>query len=163
MEGMRSKRQLLLLWAALVIPAISAVTFEDQKNFFYHDPSTDTPPTGRFNLKSGNSFWFITLIQSKIFIFCSMYTDSYTPPATGGGGGHATPTPSHGGGSYGGTPPTNCGTPPSSGHHTSTPSTPTYHSPPRSNPIPPVTVTPPSITVPSPPTYDPQSPPYTCT
>lgn len=46
---MERKRQLLLLWAALVIPAISAVSFEDQKNFFYHDPNTNTPPTGKFH------------------------------------------------------------------------------------------------------------------
>ncbi|KAI3465892.1 hypothetical protein Pfo_022555 [Paulownia fortunei] len=168
MERKRSKQASVLLWAAvaalfsqnLVIPVMSAVNFEDQKNYYSPDPNARTPPTV-----------------------------SYTPPAHGSGGGHATPTPSHGGGSYGGTPPANCGNPPSGGHHHPTPSPPRgggggyYYSPPTSTPTtptivsPPTIVTPPStptivpgtpttpgITIPSPPfPFDPNSPPFTCT
>lgn len=55
MERKRSKQQLALLWAALLsqsllMPVMSAVDIEDQKNFFNTDPITSTPPTGPFHL-----------------------------------------------------------------------------------------------------------------
>ncbi|KAK4420947.1 Protodermal factor 1 [Sesamum alatum] len=151
MERTRSKRASVLLWAAvaallsqnLAIPFVSAVDFEDQKNFFYTpDPRTSTPPTV-----------------------------TYTPPSHGSGGGHASPTPSHGGGgpAHCGNPQHDPTPSPSKGggsgyYHSppsSTPTTPAIVSPPIVVPRTPST---PSITVTSPPfAFDPNSPPFTCT
>ncbi|GFP78749.1 protodermal factor 1 [Phtheirospermum japonicum] len=83
---------------------------------------------------------------------------SYTPPA------HGTPTtPTHGGGKGG-----NCGNTPSGGGHYHP--TPTPHkggttvAPPTTPTVVPRTPTTPAITVPSPPfSFDPNSPPFTCT
>ncbi|KAL0320441.1 UNVERIFIED_CONTAM: Protodermal factor 1 [Sesamum radiatum] len=160
MERKRSKPASVLLWAAvaalfsqnLVVPVVSAIDFEDQKNFFYTPvPSTGSPPTV-----------------------------SYTPPSHGSGGGHATPTPSHGSygtppancGNHGSgghhdptpSPPKGSGngyyhSPPSS-----TPTTPTIVTPPTAPNVVPRTPSIPGITIPSPPfPFDPNSPPFTCT
>ncbi|KAK4438934.1 Protodermal factor 1 [Sesamum alatum] len=160
MEVKRSKHASFLLWTALAVllsqelfvPVISAANFEGQKNYYTPDPNARSPPPV-----------------------------TYTPPAHGSGGHHATPTPSHGtpshgGGSYGGTPPANCGNPPSGGHHHPTPSPPTgggggyYRPPPTSTPTTPSIPTPstptpstptPSIPTPSTPTPTIGTPPTT--
>ncbi|KAL0399655.1 UNVERIFIED_CONTAM: hypothetical protein Sradi_2308800 [Sesamum radiatum] len=90
MEVKRSKHASFLLGTALAAllsqtlfaPVISAANFEDQKNYYTPDPNARSPPPV-----------------------------TYTPPAHGPGGHHATPTPSHGTPSHGGTPPANCGKP----------------------------------------------------
>ncbi|KZV56285.1 hypothetical protein F511_00282 [Dorcoceras hygrometricum] len=168
MERLKSKRAMLLLWAAflsqnLLIPVMSAANFEDQKNYY--------PPSGSYTPPSHGS---------------------------GGGHATPTPSHGGGSGSYGGSPPANCGTPPSGRHHRTSPSTPSggggyYHSPPISTPSPttpttpipgsgtspttpivnPPIVTPPIVdpgtpttpgaTIPSPPfSFGPSSPPFTC-
>lgn len=149
-----------LLSQNLMIPVMSITSVDDQKNYYSSpDPHAGTPPTG-----------------------------SHRSPPHGSGGGYGSTPPSHGtpshggGGSYSGTPPSNCGTPPSGGHHTPTPSTPsggggsysppTYVAPPTpyvvtppSTRTPPFTLTPPStgtppftLTPPTTPTIDPGVP-----
>ncbi|KAL7143617.1 hypothetical protein ABFS83_08G204100 [Erythranthe nasuta] len=143
---MECKRiMLLLLSAAMVIPAMSApVKFVDQKNY-YPDPHPIPPPTP---------------------------TVSYTPPAhatptPSHGGGSGTPPAANCG-----TPPTGSSPhhhTPTPSHHTPTPShhTPSTPTPttPTHTPTPSVTPpTTPGITIPSPPfAFDPNSPPFNCT
>ncbi|PON69424.1 hypothetical protein PanWU01x14_088650 [Parasponia andersonii] len=167
----------LLLWslvAALLsqgslIPAMPSTSFDDQKNYYSHDPHTGGSPP---------------------------ITGGSPPSSTPSTPHHSTPshgTPSHGssGGSYGTTPstPSNCPTPstpskspPSSGHGggyypspiptPTTPYTPTPTTPYTPTPTTPYTPTPftpttpdiPTPTTPSTPPFlpDPNSPPFTC-
>ncbi|XP_019166299.1 PREDICTED: protodermal factor 1 [Ipomoea nil] len=178
-----SKHGSLLLWATMaallsqnlvVIPAIAAAAFNDQKNYYSPDPNIGTPSTPSGSHGSGGH-----------------HGGSSSHHHHGGHGG--------GGGSYGGgsSPPSNCGTPPSGGHHgggshggggggyyspPTTPSTPSYTpTPPTIPDIPtpttpdsptPIVDSPPTPIVPSPPFglepstppfgFDPNSPPFTC-
>ncbi|XP_071905060.1 protodermal factor 1-like [Coffea arabica] len=153
MERKRSKLQAsLLLWATvavllsqnLLVSAISAATVEDQKNYYPPDPNAGTPHTGSPSHNPPHS---------------SGGGHGSTPSHGGGGGGGSYGTPSHGGGSYG-TPPANCGTPPSEGPATPTPSTPSggggsYQPPPTTPSTPTPIVNPPIVnppTIVSPPT-----------
>ncbi|KAL8046815.1 hypothetical protein ABFS82_08G203300 [Erythranthe guttata] len=143
---MECKRiMLLLLSAAMAIPAMSApFKFVDQKNY-YPDPHAIPPPTPTVSYTP----------PAHATPTPSHGGGSGTPPAancgtppTGGSPHHHTPTPSH--------------HTPTPSHHT--PSTPTPTTPthtPTPSVTPPIT---PGITIPSPPfAFDPNSPPFNCT
>ncbi|XP_031090933.1 protodermal factor 1 [Ipomoea triloba] len=180
----RSSRQgSLLLWATMaallshnlvLIPAISAASLNDQKNYYSPpDPNIGTPSTPSGSHGSGG------------------HHGGSSSHHHGGSSSHH-----GGGGSYGGgSPPSNCGSPPhhGGGHHgggggyyspPTTPSTPTYTPTPTTPTIPdiptpttpdtptPIVDSPPTPIVPSPPFglepstppfgFDPNSPPFTC-
>ncbi|KAL7103948.1 hypothetical protein ACP275_08G213100 [Erythranthe tilingii] len=153
---MECKRiMLLLLSAAMVIPAMPApVKFVDQKNY-YPDPHAIPPPTPTVSYTP----------PAHATPTPSHGGGSGTPPAancgtppTGGSHHHHTPTPSTGGGSH------HTPTPSTGGGSHHTPSTPTPTTP-THTPTPSVTPpTTPGITIPSPPfAFDPNSPPFNCT
>ncbi|KAL0328307.1 UNVERIFIED_CONTAM: Protodermal factor 1 [Sesamum calycinum] len=153
MERKRSKPASVLLWAAvaalfsqnLVMPVMSAIDFEDQKNFFYTPvPSTSTPPTVSYTPP----------IHANPTPSHGSYGGS--PPANcgnpGSGGHHAPSPPKRSGSGYHHSPPS------------STPTTPTIVRPPTAPIVVPRTPSTPGITIPSPPfPFDPNSPPFTCT
>ncbi|KAG8386738.1 hypothetical protein BUALT_Bualt03G0180300 [Buddleja alternifolia] len=167
----------LLLWAAvaallsqnMVIPVMSAANFEDQKNYYSPDPNARTPPVSHTPPSHGSGGGHATPTPSH-------GGGSYggTPPANcgnppSGGHHHTTPSPpTGGGGGYYHSPPTSTPTTPT----TPTPvvlTPPTIVTPPTvvtppSTPIDPGTPTTPGITIPSPPfSFNPNSPPFTCT
>ncbi|KAJ6938928.1 protodermal factor 1-like [Populus alba x Populus x berolinensis] len=109
MEKQESKQaSMLIMWVLaagllshnLAFPVL-ATTFEDQKNFYFPDPHSRSPPSGSHGTPSHGSGG------------SSVNPPSHSTPSTPSGGGY-NPTPSNPprGGGYHPTPPTTGGSPP---------------------------------------------------